>query len=713
MEDNLGEELLENLAEIERQKNAYLIPENIREDVEILGVEGTLKVIDTSDATATRGDIIAPKTAYVNGEKVTGTIEVQQTVIGTGLNYIDATVDTNLTVFDVNLAYEVALLSNSGSTIMYMYEYKRHTLGAQLDSITVSSLGGVGNFLNMQIASQTNSIGNLNVYAYTRVTDGDGKICVVQFDLVTKKFSTTLKTSYSVAVPSDFYHVNQGCIAVNPVDGNVWALNNYARVAAGVPESGGYIGKYNPINNTFTNVQSWGQGSTGAGFRPAKQLSAEWDSTGRYLYVVTNKAYGRWRMIFYLNSTYTSYSTVYSAGNDNEYLCLWNGTYYFSNNSLKRLSDNTVVKTYDNLGMNNGTMFWTQQNTFFIVNFSLGTLKAYSINTTTLDLTKIWEFYLTSTSTANMALAGAAVCPISNHLSLYAETPQSNFKEFYSDTFVQTDTAKIGGSDLVNPIDATAKAGDILLGKTAYINTGKITGTMPNNGLLTYTPNDDTQTIPAGYTSGGIISPMDITTSGEYQTALSLSRRLLVGTNELYTELEYIEFTGTQYIDTLLIPTNHTTEVKFDFRTYDNDEHLFGTDRSATYYHFTPYNNIYYWGRNGTEASGGTWTTGIHTLVYNGDNYAVVLDGTTLGSGTPITSTGTLWIGRRDNAINLKCYVYYIKITDKATGDLIRDYIPVKRMIDDVICFYDKVTEEFFENLGTGTFVAGPEVEEE
>lgn len=50
-----------------------LIPENIKKGEKIYGVTGTLDVLDTSDATATPNDILVGMTAYVNGEKITGT----------------------------------------------------------------------------------------------------------------------------------------------------------------------------------------------------------------------------------------------------------------------------------------------------------------------------------------------------------------------------------------------------------------------------------------------------------------------------------------------------------------------------------------------------------------------------------------------------------------------------------------------------------------
>jgi hypothetical protein len=54
--------------------DANLVTGNIRSGATIFGVAGKSSVVDTSDANASAGQILASQTAYVNGSKVTGTM---------------------------------------------------------------------------------------------------------------------------------------------------------------------------------------------------------------------------------------------------------------------------------------------------------------------------------------------------------------------------------------------------------------------------------------------------------------------------------------------------------------------------------------------------------------------------------------------------------------------------------------------------------------
>lgn len=65
-----------------------------------------------------------------------------------------------------------------------------------------------------------------------------------------------------------------------------------------------------------------------------------------------------------------------------------------------------------------------------------------------------------------------------------------------------------GTAKFYDTASASAAAGDILTGETAFGPSGEISGSMPNNGSTsgTISTKAGTITIPAGYTSGGTVS---------------------------------------------------------------------------------------------------------------------------------------------------------------------------------------------------------------
>ena len=95
---------------------------------------------------------------------------------------------------------------------------------------------------------------------------------------------------------------------------------------------------------------------------------------------------------------------------------------------------------------------------------------------------------------------------------------------------VRPTAGKVLGEVVVNPIpdnfvdtsDASAAAGDILTGKSAYAGGVKVDGSMPNNGAVSGSVNGITTTsvsIPTGYTSGGTVT-FDDTAIGDMLDAI-------------------------------------------------------------------------------------------------------------------------------------------------------------------------------------------------
>lgn len=195
--------------------------------------------------------------------------------------------------------------------------------------------------------------------------------------------------------------------------------------------------------------------------------------------------------------------------------------------------------------------------------------------------------------------------------------------------------------------------------------------------------------------------------------------RNLMSMGGKYQFLDYIYCDGDQHVNfTSIIPSNHKLEMKIQQDEYNNDNHLFGANYNgaysdgARYFSMTTYSNKFYWGNNGSESNGGSWSSDPLTIVYNDfTNHDVSVNNTVIGGGNEISTQGYFFLFKRSNTSssveNIHKFIgnfYYCKLWDRSTQTLVLDVVPAKRLEDDVIGLYDKVSGLFYENDGTGSF---------
>lgn len=185
-----------------------------------------------------------------------------------------------------------------------------------------------------------------------------------------------------------------------------------------------------------------------------------------------------------------------------------------------------------------------------------------------------------------------------------------------------------------------------------------------------------------------------------------------------YTKLEYIESTGTQYIDTGVVPTISTRfEVDFRPTKQGQDDGVIGVvDPNAciVYTASTVYGSF----KQGTGASATVNATVTDRHKASIANGAFVLDGTTHSFST-ISSFSTaqkvLMFALAYTGVSggvygkSSCRMYAAKIYSGSA--LVRDYIPCKNT-SGVVGMWDDVNSQFYTNAGTGAFTAGSEIHE-
>ena len=198
-------------------------------------------------------------------------------------------------------------------------------------------------------------------------------------------------------------------------------------------------------------------------------------------------------------------------------------------------------------------------------------------------------------------------------------------------------------------------------------------------------------------------------------TQTLLSKSLPTG----YTQLEYIESTGTQHIDTGYNLTSEVLKYDLEFETTSSTSSftLIGnSDDGDTNFGINFYSNQFYVGTSRWLLSGNSWTKNqkYHkTIEANNGTLTVITDGVSQSA----TYTSTLYKKSSIALFACKCdtkfsnsgsyaKVYQAKIYDNNV--LVRNFVPAKNS-SNVVGMYDLVEGKFYTNAGTGTFVAGAE----
>lgn len=188
-----------------------------------------------------------------------------------------------------------------------------------------------------------------------------------------------------------------------------------------------------------------------------------------------------------------------------------------------------------------------------------------------------------------------------------------------------------------------------------------------------------------------------------------------------YQQIEYLKSDGNQFIITpVKNGADQVIDCKFMITRNAASQRIFGTANAETTFikSYAGSTNIRYLAKN---------NAGENASLHNNPvlNVNTVYD-VTLDVSADLTINGTvyansnnyggattqnyIWLFSRsgDSGIALEGNMYLFKITQ--SGTKIIDLVPCYRKSDSVLGMWDKVSDTFLTNSGTGTFTAGPDV---
>lgn len=643
---------------------------------------------NTSDATATIDDILSPKTAYVNGNKIVGNIlptyeNVDVTeYLSTNLNFSTSDIYSKILHFEPYIFY---MGYNSDSRLISIIVINKNTVEfsqtfTPKELFNITSVGGI-------LLSYDSYIDNEEYILCPGIgyNDGGGNTFV---------YFRRLK----------YNSRNKEFTIIDGIASSSWndTGNNY-----------GYYGDTSSIlpNRFLVQYSNWKDWMT---------LSYEkiiWSDNSGAISTLA-KAYRSDRYGYGIEETgngymFTSNGRLYILNENETSFISWsenvNSKIYISHNCKYMIYNNSLysfsMSNDANAIFNSKKLIQEGLPSYTNIYFSKDDTYAILVDTNIINIIKFDNTGYTLIQSIN---TNSKVFTFDSTMFLNLFSDSWHKYEYTSGK--ELISLSIKGQSLIKAKASNVPLAEQVLKDKTFIGLNGVTkGTMPNNGELIFEPSDIEQIIPAGYTTGGKILKTDITTLAEYEDCLTYSKAIMTHLeNSTYTNLTYIQSSGQQYIDTLFIPNKNTKIVLGISDVSDDGTGIIGACTKWDVNSFLFY--IY----------GGSlrWTYKDDILVTSDTNAyhdvelyrnSCKIDGTIVSSDTSdYTSTinKNLEIFRGGNRCT-SCKLYYCKIYDNEI--LVKDLVPVKDE-NGIICLFDKIERKYFYNQGSGSFIGGTEI---
>jgi hypothetical protein len=180
-----------------------------------------------------------------------------------------------------------------------------------------------------------------------------------------------------------------------------------------------------------------------------------------------------------------------------------------------------------------------------------------------------------------------------------------------------------------------------------------------------------------------------------------------------YERLEYIQSSGAQQINTGVYfdMENDSCQVDFCATVLNQSGMIFASNNSSNYFWFYHYQGTsalsLYIATSGAQGNVGnlSWDTKPHRMRYFKKSYYI--DNTYVGKDTRSlpTTDYPIYLCSWGGGYYYQGRIYGCKIWKKT--EMVRDFIPARRTSDGAVGLYDKVTNTFYANSGSGAFIAG------